>query len=167
MEYRNDSITCGDNKLGRNYYCIPRVFKPTPESPVSQQRRRNVHRSGERYRIAKAFGKGLGVVTTDVNNDGRPDLFVANDTVQNFLFINRGAKPLGRSRPVSRGRIQRQRPARSGMGVDSADFDGDGWEDLFVANVDQEMFSLVQKQEERDVHGRVAPETTSPRRRGY
>ena len=30
VEYRNDSLTCGDNKLGRNYYCIPRVFKPTP-----------------------------------------------------------------------------------------------------------------------------------------
>src|SRR5215469_5321274 len=40
--------------------------------------------------IEKALGKGLGVVATDVNNDGRMDLFVANDTVQNFLFMNRG-----------------------------------------------------------------------------
>ena len=31
------------------------------------------------------------------------------------------------------------------MGVDAADFDGDGWQDLFVANVDQEMFSLYQE----------------------
>ena len=40
--------------------------------------------------IHKALGKALGVVATDVNGDGLMDLFVANDTVQNFLFMNRG-----------------------------------------------------------------------------
>ena len=42
------------------------------------------------------MGKGLGVVATDINNDGRMDLFVANDTVQNFLFVNRGKRTSGR-----------------------------------------------------------------------
>ena len=74
---------------------------------------------------------------------GSLDLFVANDTVQNFLFMNRGGGQVGRDRPRRRrsGFSANGQP-RSGMGVDAADFDGDGWQDLFVANVDNEMFSL-------------------------
>ena len=93
--------------------------------------------------IEKAMGKGLGVVATDINNDGRMDLFVANDTVQNFLFVNRGQgnkwEEIALAAEVG---FSENGQARSGMGVDAADFNGDGWEDLFVANVDQEMFSL-------------------------
>jgi hypothetical protein len=73
---------------------------------------------------------------------------VANDTVQNFLFVNRG-KDLKTGKTkweeialAAEVGFSDNGQARSGMGVDSADFDGDGWQDLFVANVDQEMFSL-------------------------
>jgi hypothetical protein len=146
VEYRKNSITCGDNKLGRNYYCIPRVFKPTANFLFHNNGDGTFTEVGRGSDIAKALGKGLGVVTTDVNNDGRPDLFVANDTVQNFLFINRGPnkwEEIGLPAEVG---FSDNGQARSGMGVDSADFDGDGWEDLFVANVDQEMFSLYRNQ---------------------
>jgi hypothetical protein len=86
-------------------------------------------------------------VAADINNDGLTDLFVANDTVQNFLFVNRGADAKGKTRweeiaLASEVGFSQDGKARSGMGVDAADFDGDGWQDLFVANVDQEMFSL-------------------------
>src|SRR2546427_445895 len=92
--------------------------------------------------IAKALGKAWGVVATDVNNDGWMDLFVANDTVANFLFVNkRNGKfeELGLDAGVAYSQSGRE---RSGMGVDSADFDQDGWQDLFVTNVDQEMYSI-------------------------
>ena len=100
-------------------------------------------RSRKGTAIAKALGKALGVVATDVNNDGRLDLFVANDTVQNFLFVNRGGRTSGtRSGSPSEVGFSANGQPRSGMGVDAADIDGDGWQDLFVANVDQEMFAL-------------------------
>ncbi len=92
--------------------------------------------------IEKALGKALGVVATDVNDDGLSDLFVANDTVQNFLFVNRGKgkwEEMGLPAEVA---FSANGQPRSGMGVDAADFDQDGLQDLFVANVDQEMFSL-------------------------
>ncbi len=109
--------------------------------------------------IEKALGKGLGVVATDINNDGRMDLFVANDTVQNFLFVNRGPDAKGRTKweeiaLAAEVGFSADGQARSGMGVDAADFDGDGWQDLFVANVDQEMFSLYKNNKDetfRDV----------------
>src|SRR5258708_39311014 len=70
------------------------------------------------------------------------DLFVANDTVENFLFVNRGHgkfEEIGLQANVG---YSTEGRARSGMGVDSADYDQDGWMDLFVTNVDQEMYSL-------------------------
>ncbi len=80
-------------------------------------------------------------MATDINNDGNMDLFVANDTVANFLFANRGNgkfEEIGLQADVGYSADGR---ARSGMGVDSADYDQDGWMDLFVDNVDQEMYS--------------------------
>ena len=84
------------------------------------------------------------MVGTDINNDGLMDLFVANDTVQNFLFVNRGKGKWEEIGLPSEVGFSANGQPRSGMGVDAADFDQDGFEDLFVANVDQEMFSLYQ-----------------------
>ena len=87
------------------------------------------------------------MVATDINNDGRMDLFVANDTVQDFLYVNRGPGPNGAWKwdeiALDAGvAFSENGKARSGMGVDAADVNNRGWQDLFVANVDQEMFSL-------------------------
>jgi hypothetical protein len=133
---------CGSNKLGRNFYCIPRVFKPTPSLLFHNNGDGTFTEVSQGTDIHRALGKALGVVATDVNNDGLMDLFVANDTVQNFLFMNRGhGKWEEIALPAEVG-FSANGLARSGMGVDAADLDGDGWQDLFVANVDQEMFSL-------------------------
>ncbi|MGI8746308.1 MAG: CRTAC1 family protein [Bryobacteraceae bacterium] len=140
-------LSCGDNKLGRHFYCIPRVFKPTSSLLFHNNGDGTFTEVGRGTDIEKALGKALGVVATDINNDGRMDLFVANDTVQNFLFVNRGPDSHGKTKweevaLAAEVGFSENGQARSGMGVDAADFDGDGWQDLFVANVDQEMFSL-------------------------
>ncbi len=132
---------CGVDKDGVHHYCIPRIFKPRPS--------RLFHNNGDGTftdvskvtGIAEHLGKAWGVVATDVNNDGRMDLFVANDTVANFLYLNRGGhfEEVGLAADVAYSADGR---ARSGMGVDSADVNQDGWMDLFVANIDQEIFSL-------------------------
>jgi hypothetical protein len=144
---QTEHLSCGDNKLGRHYYCIPRVFNPTASFLFHNNGDGTFTETGQGTDIGKSLGKGLGVVATDINNDGRMDLFVANDTVQNFLFVNRGPGADGKTKweemalAAEVGFSENGQP-RSGMGVDACDFDGDGWQDLFVANVDQEMFSL-------------------------
>jgi enediyne biosynthesis protein E4 len=132
---------CGNEKSGERYYCIPSVY-PAARSWL-------FHNNGdgtftdvsEKTGIASALGKAWGVVATDINNDGWTDLFVANDTVPNFLFVNHQGKfsEQGLEANVAYSADGR---ARSGMGVDSADLDQDGWQDLFVTNVDQEMYSI-------------------------
>lgn len=140
-------LECGNNELGRNYYCVPRLFKPTASFLYHNNGDGTFTEVSPGTGIANALGKGLGVVATDINNDGRMDLFVANDTVQNFLFVNRGPGPNGHwnwdeiALQSGVGFSENGRP-RSGMGVDAADFIGNGWQDLFVANVDHEMYSV-------------------------
>jgi len=135
-------IFCGDNKLGRAYYCIPRVFNPTPSYLFHNNGDGTFTDVSKASGISKALCKGLGVVATDINNDGLMDLFVANDTVQNFLFVNRGDGHFEEVGLMAEVAYSEDGRPRSGMGVDSADFNGDGWADLFVANVDQEKFSI-------------------------
>ncbi len=154
-----EHLSCGDNKMGRKYYCIPRVFRGTASFLYHNNGDGTFTEVRLGTDIAKALGKGLGVVATDVNNDGLMDLFVANDTVQNFLFVNRGKDKNGRwqfeemALAAEVGYSEGGR-ARSGMGVDAADVFNTGYQDLFVANVDQEMFSLYRNNKDetfRDV----------------
>src|SRR5437660_1043432 len=92
--------------------------------------------------IGKSMGKAWGVVAADINNDGWMDLWVANDTVPNFLFANRGKGKFEEIALQAGVGYSTDGRARSGMGVDAADYDQDGWIDLFVTNVDQEMYSF-------------------------
>jgi len=148
-----EHLSCGDNKLGKRYYCIPRFFKPTASYLFHNNGDGTFTPARDGTDIVRSLGKGLGVVATDVNNDGLMDLFVANDTVQNFLYVNRGRGPgaVGKWKfdemalPAEVAFSEEGQP-RSGMGVDAADVFGTGYQDLFVANVDQEKFSLYRNQ---------------------
>src|ERR1041384_4471473 len=142
------TIFCGDNKVGRRYYCVPRVFKPRPSHLFHNQGDGTFADVSKESGIAGSPGKSFGAVATDVNNDGLTDLFVANATMPNFLFVNKG-KGVFEETGLPAGVAYSDAGApRSGMGVDAADYDGDGWQDLFVANIDQELFSLYQNQKD-------------------
>jgi hypothetical protein len=97
----------------------------------------------------KAYGKGLGVVVVDVNDDRRPDIYVANDTVDNFLYVNR-SKP-GRLRFVERGfelgvaRDDKGLPDGS-MGADAGDPFGIGRASLWCTNYENEMHALYRNE---------------------
>ena len=124
VDYGTDShLSCGDNKLGRKFYCIPRVFRPTASLLFHNNGDGTFTEVSRGTDIQKALGKGLGVVATDINNDGRMDLFVANDTVQNFLFVNRGPDAKGQTQweeiaLAAEVGFSEDGRARSGMGVD-------------------------------------------------
>ncbi len=75
----------------------------------------------------------LGAVFTDVNGDGRPDLYVANDLDPNRLYVNEPGGPLG-FHFVEEGRKWRVADPNAGMGVAAQDYSGDGRPDLFVTN---------------------------------
>ncbi len=138
---KSKNLPCeADNKPG---YCIPRLYKPMASWLFHNNGDGTFTDVSLSSGIGKYLGKAWGAVATDINNDGRLDLFVANDTTANFLFVNRGSRFEEIGTPSGVAYSEAGRP-RSGMGVDSADFNQDGWMDLFVANIDHEMYSLYQ-----------------------
>lgn len=137
-----NSVTCGDNGQGKRFYCIPRVFEGRRSALYHNNGDGTFTETSHSSDIGKNLGKAHGVVVTDVNNDGLLDLWVSNDTVPNFLYVNRGSgkfEEIGLAAGVAYGDNGQ---ARSGMGVDSFDYDYDGRQDLFVANIDRERFAL-------------------------
>jgi hypothetical protein len=92
-------------------------------------------------------GKGLGVVFGDYNQDGYPDLFVANDKVENFLFQNRGDGTFAEVAAIVGVAYDENGQALSGMGTDFGDCDNDGDLDLIVGNFSGEATSLYRNEE--------------------
>ena len=87
-------------------------------------------------------GKAWGAIATDVNNDGYMDLFVSNDTVPDFLWLNQQGQKFVDVGLESGVAYSNDGVPRSGMGVDAADYDRDGRQDLIVGNIDAETTSL-------------------------
>ena len=129
---------------GRAEYCIPRSFRAMPSRLFHNNGDGTFTDVSQSSGIAEHRGKAWGVVATDINNDGLMDLFVSNDTVPNFLFVNRGNGKFEEiGEPAGVAYSEGGKP-RSGMGLDSADYNQDGKMDLFVANLDKELFSIYQ-----------------------
>jgi len=153
---------CVDKTATQNYYCIPRIFKPRPSHLFRNNGNGTFTDMSQESGIAASPGKSFGAVATDVNNDGLLDLFVANDTMPNFLFVNKGNGKFEETGLAAGVAYGESGTPRSGMGVDAEDYDGDGWQDLFVANIDQEFFSLYHNQKDltfTDEPGEIAPST--------
>jgi enediyne biosynthesis protein E4 len=88
--------------------------------------------------IAAHKARGMGVVALDYNNDDRIDIFAANDAGANFLFRNNGDGTFSETAFEAQVALDVNGQFRGAMGVDAADVDGDGNQDLFVTNFSQE-----------------------------
>ena len=117
VEYgRGKNVSCGDNKLGRHYYCIPRIFNPTASLLFHNNGDGTFTEVSKGTDIQKALGKALGVVATDINNDGLHGPLRGQRHRPELPLQEPGRREMGRDRPALRGRVQRQRPGAVGNG---------------------------------------------------
>ncbi len=126
--------------------CQPRKFQPLPHTLYRNNKDGTFTDVSAKIAVPKK-GHGMGVLFVDVNGDGRPDIYVANDTDDNFLFMNRG-KPgeltlqeVGRSAGVA---LDERGGPNGSMGVDAADFDRSGLPSIMVTNYENELPALYQ-----------------------
>ncbi|HVQ16490.1 MAG TPA: CRTAC1 family protein [Vicinamibacterales bacterium] len=136
----DSSKVCGDARA--RAYCRPDVYAGVPSVMYRNNGDGTFVDVTKASGLDRTDGKALGVVFADYDNDGRVDLFVANDLTRNFLYHNEGRgtfKEVGLPAGValaSDGRV------RAGMGTDVGDYDGDGLMDLVVTNFESETHSL-------------------------
>ena len=146
---------CSTNGIA--HYCYPKSYDPWPSRLFRNDGNGTFTDVSVSSTIGNYPGKSFGVVATDVNNDGLLDLFVANDSVPNFLFLNKGGgkfEEIGLAAGVA---YSPEGAARSGMGVDAIDYDHDGFQDLFVANISREKFSLYRNQKDNSFEDVAGP----------
>jgi enediyne biosynthesis protein E4 len=91
-------------------------------------------------------GKGLGVLLADLDVDGDLDVYVANDTTDNFLYVNDGHGHLAEMGLVSGTALDDQGVPNGSMGIDLCDFNRDGLPDLWVTNFEREWFALYRNE---------------------
>jgi hypothetical protein len=137
-----------DNNKYCNYsgatrvYCHPNVYNGLPDLLYRNNGNGTFTDVSKQAGVSLADGKGLGVVFGDYDDDGWTDIFIANDSVPNFLFHNKGNglfEEVGWRAGVAVG-IDGQPLA--GMGTDMGDIDGDGRLDIIVTNLDRQTHSL-------------------------
>lgn len=125
---------CGDEKRNVRVYCSPYSITPVRHHLYKNGGNARFEETTESAGVARNDGRGLGVVAADVNRDGRPDLYVANDGCPNFLFLNRGDGTFEDVSEPSGAAVNEAGEVQGSMGVDAEDLDGDGWPELFVTN---------------------------------
>ena len=139
---RTNNKFCGNTSPRLRGYCHPLAYDPLPNLLYHNTGKGTFEDVSVKAGVGGVRGNGLGVAVTDVDEDGWPDVFVANDGRPNFLFHNTGKGLFEETGLVSGVSVALDGKARAGMGTAFADYDGDGRLDLVVTNHEFEMHSL-------------------------
>jgi hypothetical protein len=137
-----NNIFCGDTSRKFRIYCHPLTFMPLHDVLYRNNGNGTFTDISKEAGILDRRGNGLGVVVGDYDDDGWPDVFVANDSTPNFLFHNEQGRSFKEVALVSGVSVASDGNPRAGMGTDFADYDNDGDLDLFVTNHELEAHTL-------------------------
>jgi len=136
------NVFCGVAASNTRMYCHPLNFAPLASVLYHNNGNGTFTDVSAKAGIAGHRSNGLGVVIGDYDDDGWPDIAVANDSLPNFLYHNEGRGVFKEVGLVSGIAVAADGNPRAGMGIDLADYDGDGRLDLFITNHELETHTL-------------------------
>jgi hypothetical protein len=139
-DYGKNKLCGGEGPL--RAYCHPNEFAPITHLLYRNLGGCKFEDVSAKSQIAKSPGKGLGVAFDDVDRDGWPDIFVANDSFPQQLFRNRGDGTFEETALAAGVAYDDDGKVFAGMGVGLADYDNDGWPDVFVNALANQGYSL-------------------------
>jgi tetratricopeptide (TPR) repeat protein len=147
---------CGDRKPGRRTYCHPRLYGPLHNLLYRNEGEGRFRDVSVEAGLASHLGKAMGLAVADFDNDGWLDVFVGNDALPNFLFLNRGGRFEEVATESGVALPNDGRPVSS-MGAGIGDIDEDGQEDLVISALSNETFPLF-----RNLGGAAFQDITAP-----
>jgi enediyne biosynthesis protein E4 len=139
-DFERGALYCGTPQV--RAYCHPDNFKGAAPLLFHQKPDGTFEEVSEKAGVADPSGKSLGVAFADFDNDGFTDVFVANDNARQFLFRNRGDGTFEDVALLAGVGYDENGKQFAGMGVDAADYDNDGFVDLFVTALSNETYPL-------------------------
>ncbi len=128
---------------GAEAYCMPTFYRSVASRLYHNLGRGRFEDVTEKSGIGSAEGKGMGISVADYNGDGLTDIFVSNDTVRNFLFVNQGNGKFREMGVMLGAAYNEQGATVSGMGSDARDYNNDGWVDVIYNDLVGEVFGLL------------------------
>jgi hypothetical protein len=145
LDYRLDENPyCGPRKEGYRMYCHPTQFDGMADRLFHNNGDGTFSDVSKQAGIANPAGKGLGLTFCDYDRDGDTDIYIANDTVRNFLYRNNGDGTFTDVAYAAGVGFDPNGKPQAGMGTDCADVDGNGYPDIFVTNFSEELNALYQ-----------------------
>lgn len=127
---------------GVDYYCHPKTYPSVPHRLYRSRGDGTFEDVTEAAGFATARGKGMGIAIADVNGDGWEDIFIANDTEPNFLFVNQKNGKFVEQGLALGVAYNDDAATVSAMGADVRDFDNDGWPDVFYNDLTEQVWGL-------------------------
>ena len=143
LDWDFDDIWCGEHKEGYRAYCHPDYFKPIAPLVYHNNHDGTFTEVGQKIGLNKP-GKGLGVAIADYDRDGHVDFFVANDSMPEFLYHNRGNGTFEEVGLASGVAVDQDGRTYAGMGVDFADYNNDGWPDIVVTDLANQRYAVYE-----------------------
>jgi len=131
---------------GKESYCNPETYTSVPMRLYHNLGNGKFEDVTERSGFGKSKGKGMGIAIADFNDDGWMDVFIANDTERNLLYINQGDGTFKEAALDYGAAYNDDGSTVSGMGSDAKDYDNDGWVDIFYNDLMGQSWALFRNQ---------------------
>jgi hypothetical protein len=137
-----NNLWCGERAPGYRSYCNPGNYKGQKTKLYHNNHDGTFTDVSDKSGVGLPESKGMSMVLADLNNDGWPDIAIANDTWPNFLFENKHDGTFSDVSLISGLAASEDGGYEAGMGIDAADVDGDGLLDIYITHLDFELNRL-------------------------